>query len=245
MFIKTAQITKLEPELIRFVIPNETSTLYVSGVSFKLSDAELKSIFSNFGLVNSAILYVKNGTENENENENELNDQLKFGFVRFYSIRSAEAACSYFKKNKWEGEKFMTVRFARKRKKEGDSKITVFSKNTLSITQSIELANYYIGYKNWSSSIVNIKLNDKNQDQINSDEKNIVSIYECEVKLIFNDNKTVMGKGIGIYESPTKTESIENAKKIAVTNARKDAFQKIGIVLLESGKVYLSILTNN
>jgi len=110
---------------------------------------------------------------------------------------------------------------------------------TLDINRSIELANYYIGFNHWSSSIISLS-----QDSLEYNEtaKSFKCSYSCKVMFRLVDGRTVEASGTGNTTANEKRTAIEYSKKNAVTDARKKAFEKVVLINLESGKVAVHFL---
>eukprot|EP01103_Thecamoeba_quadrilineata_P004299 TRINITY_DN1400_c0_g1_i1.p1 TRINITY_DN1400_c0_g1~~TRINITY_DN1400_c0_g1_i1.p1 ORF type:complete len:268 (+),score=44.88 TRINITY_DN1400_c0_g1_i1:2-805(+) len=93
--------------------------------------------------------------------------------------------------------------------------------------KAIEIANAIFGFNGWSSSVVDI-----NTDFIEQDEKGRFRVgITAVVKVTLKDGTSHEDVGYGICENPKKGIALENAKKEAVTDARKRALRLFGNAL--------------
>lgn len=65
--------------------------------------------------------------------------------------------------------------------------------------------------------------------------------YECSIRFSFRDDRIVEAKGQATRASKDKSNAVEFAKKNAVSDAKKKAFQLLALVLLPNGKVAVYI----
>jgi len=66
--------------------------------------------------------------------------------------------------------------------------------------------------------------------------------YQCDVFICLKDGRRAKGVGVAKYAGKDITLVLDNTQKFAVTNARKQAFQKLALVILASGKAAVHIL---
>eukprot|EP01129_Flabellula_baltica_P001693 TRINITY_DN1162_c0_g1_i3.p1 TRINITY_DN1162_c0_g1~~TRINITY_DN1162_c0_g1_i3.p1 ORF type:complete len:196 (-),score=33.73 TRINITY_DN1162_c0_g1_i3:100-687(-) len=149
---------------------------------------------------------------------------IKFAFICFYSKNAGRAA-----KVDLDGKEFMGKIIKIKLSKEKTEKYMPKVKELRS-ENCIQIANFYIGFNKWSSSIVGM-----NRESIETNEGRFVCTYTCTVKIVLTeDDRFTIGTGKGIASELTRELSVENAQKKAVTNARKHAFQNLVVILLPS-----------
>jgi len=111
----------------------------------------------------------------------------------------------------------------------------------LTIQRCIDLANYYIGFNGWSSSLVTLA--PAEELVFDGTTKMFKCVFKCVVRYCFKSYDRVLEAiGFGTHEGLKRGEVIEYAKKKAVTEAYKNAFQSMAIILLRSGKVALHFL---
>eukprot|EP01114_Cavostelium_apophysatum_P022447 TRINITY_DN8126_c0_g1_i2.p1 TRINITY_DN8126_c0_g1~~TRINITY_DN8126_c0_g1_i2.p1 ORF type:complete len:140 (+),score=7.15 TRINITY_DN8126_c0_g1_i2:291-710(+) len=108
----------------------------------------------------------------------------------------------------------------------------------LDINRSIELANYYIGFDRWSSSIQRLDKEELTVDQ----NGHHTCTYVCDFQFMLTDGRSFVGTGRATGGGKDKANVIEFAKKNAVTDARKKTFQQIALIILEDGKVAVHFL---
>jgi len=156
-------------------------------------------------------------------------------FVKYYTKRAAQRASFEYFGYKFNGVS-CKVTIA---KKEGATNSNSFANRDLPLSKSIELLNYYYGFDQWSTRVAVIKqvhLQKETEGDLTSCE------YQCEVLLTLKDGRKVRGVGAGKYAGKEISMILENTQKFAVTNARKNAFQKLVIVVLGSGKAAVHAL---
>jgi hypothetical protein len=230
------------------------------------SDAELKALFSTYGLVYSAKL-VPAATATDSTQapitDTQKESARAYGFVTFFAVSAAQLAYKLVRKDMKRDGSSMYVQFSRKRKREGPEEGVERDKIPLSIHASLELANHYIGFDNWSSSIegpieriqpaecakeveeLARKLYEerKTHSKLPSIDKAVVVAYKAKVVHKFEGGRSVTAEGHGMAIGATLVEAIPMAKKIAVTHARKAAFCRTVIVIMNN-KVGVRILAN-
>jgi len=98
---------------------------------------------------------------------------------------------------------------------------------------------YYIGFNSWTSSILALS-----QESLVYEEAtgHYQCTYFCKVRFSVADGRFVEATGQAVGGGSDKSVVIEFAKKNAVTNARKKAFEQIALILLHSGKVAIHFL---
>lgn len=231
-------------EIIKFTIPTSSSILYASNFPDNTSIESITELFSNFGLVYDIIPFAsqsKHDSEeiNAQDNKNIKTSQNKsYYIIKYYSILSAKLAQKQLNGSSFQG-RYLYVSFF---KSKNQFKAEEYP---LPIQKSIELANYYLGFNGWSSSIISLDrlIIDQREDIESKQTLNICS-YKCVIKHFYKDGQCAFGVGESYEVGPDLIETMSIAKKMAITNARKDAFKHTIIILLESGKVGLHLLRN-
>jgi recombination DNA repair RAD52 pathway protein len=109
----------------------------------------------------------------------------------------------------------------------------------LDINRSIELANYYIGFNQWSSSIVSLT---QDAFEYNETTNQYRCVHTCVVRFMLKDGRSTEGKGQGTAVGKEKLNTVEFSKKNAITQARRTMFQSVIIVLLKNGKVAVHVI---
>jgi RNA recognition motif-containing protein len=229
------------------------------------SERELKALFDPYGLVYAVkLIYPTSSTVSQASEAVDMPEKQEkpFGFVTFYSVGAARLAFKTIRKNSWNDRNAMYVQFSRKRKREEgqeDEKIP------LPIHSALELANYYLGFDTWSSSIVGgfkriettecsnevqqwaekrfVEQSPSGPNKAQSKLPTIAMAYSCKVVYKFQDGHVVEAEGQGMAIGYKADEVIPMAKKIAVTHARKEAFARMVIVILNK-KVGIRILAH-
>jgi RNA recognition motif-containing protein len=204
-------------EIITFKTPTELSTLYVSNIPNDASNEALLGVFAPFGLLHEIYLF-------EHENSSHMS-----GYVRYYSVRTAKEAQRATHNMELLGRK-LTVNFCKKRPSSDEQR-----QFDLPVSRAVQLANFYIGFNKWTSSIISMERLEfgKREDYLL-----FFCSYKCIVKFTLReDGRFVYGVGEGSAESADRGDVVDIAKKSALTKARKDAFSKTLIIVLASGKV--------
>eukprot|EP01116_Phalansterium_solitarium_P020732 TRINITY_DN6203_c0_g1_i1.p1 TRINITY_DN6203_c0_g1~~TRINITY_DN6203_c0_g1_i1.p1 ORF type:complete len:229 (+),score=36.44 TRINITY_DN6203_c0_g1_i1:97-783(+) len=206
-------------EVIFFRTPPLDCTLLVAGDCVaEESSAQLFDIFSQFGLVFDTKVFGDRGLGN-------------FAFVKYYSKNAAIRAHREANGLKVGGAP-LKVKFAMPRSHRDAP---------LDISKSIELANYYIGFNMWCSSVVAL-LAVPSASGPDGGAGAWRSTYECIVRVTLADGRWVEARGQATSGAKDRVIAIEHAKKNALTDARKRAFQRLALVILASGKVAVHVL---
>jgi len=92
--------------------------------------------------------------------------------------------------------------------------------------KAIENANLIFGFNGWSCSVVDVHM-----DFLEQDPKNFKVGVSAVVRVTLKDGTFHEDVGFGSAENPRKGTAIENAKKEAITDARKRALRMFGNAL--------------
>jgi RNA recognition motif-containing protein len=160
-------------------------------------------------------------------------NEKEFAFVKYYSKKSAVEAQQKMDKFPFHG-KPCKLRFS------SSSKARTRDM-ALDINRSIELLNYYVGFNEWSSSILAL-----NQELLEFDESTMHfrCTYACNTSISLRDGRSIEGIGQATSGGNDRSTVIEFAKKNAVTDSRKNAFSLIALVLLGEGKTAVHFLSD-
>lgn len=221
---KAQRTISSQGEVILFKTPLDDSCLYVNRLHRDTTDDELRETFSRYGLLHDLRLYE---TDSEDRPYN-------YAFVRYYSVWSAIKALHYLERIKFHGVTCKVI--MKKRNLQNERK-----QLPLTIQRCIDVANYYIGFDGWSSSIVTLA--PAEELSFDAPTKMYKCVFKCVVRYSFKSYDRVLEAiGFGMHEGLQRGETIEYAKKKAVTEAYKNAFQSMAIILLRTGKVALHFL---
>jgi len=218
LFVKHNFFCIMEGEVIFFKTPTESSVLYVDNISTNAVLDEMHELFGSFGLLYEIKIFT---IENKKTNS---------AFVKYYSKRSANQAKEALHDHLFCG---LPLRVNMSKPRPNSTQFV------LDINKSIELANYYIGFNSWTSSILGLS-----QESLVFEEASghYRCTYVCKVRLNVADGRFVEAEGKATGGGSDKSTVIEFAKKNAVTDARKKAFEKIALVILFTGKVAVHFL---
>jgi hypothetical protein len=111
----------------------------------------------------------------------------------------------------------------------------------LPLNKSVELLNYYIGFENYCTSLLEL--------QQTLMEQTPQGMYRMEFRAVVRftykpSGQSLDGIGTAQREGYNKAEVLEMCKKTAVSEARKSAYSLLAIVRLNSGKISLHFIEN-
>ncbi|XP_004772514.1 RAD52 motif-containing protein 1 isoform X1 [Mustela nigripes] len=225
-------------ELVFFAVPTESDkTLLVwelsSGPTAEDLHHSLFTVFSQFGLLYSVRVFPNAAVARPGF----------YAIIKFYSARDAHRAQKACHGKHLFQNSPVKVRLGTRHK------AVQYQALALNSSQCQELANYYFGFNGWSKRI--IKLQDLSDLEERENEDTAVPLQKqslkffcaLEVVLPFFECRS---PGVGMAEEPL--EKLEEGpisflmkrkttQKLAIQKAVSDAFQKLVIVVLESGKI--------
>jgi len=207
--------------LIFFKVPLEGSILFCENIHPETKHEELKDIFGNFGLLYEIKVFQLPGKSTD------------YAFIKYYSRKAATLAFQKANKLKLHGID-LKLTFAKQRQGRKET--------PLDINRCIELANYYIGFNCWSSNIMSLSQESLELNETNGSFK---CTYTCKTTFRLLDSRFIEATGKASNTSNDKRFAIEYAKKNAVTDARKNAFQQIVLIELIGGKVAVHFLNDS
>ncbi|KAH9496685.1 hypothetical protein Btru_009656 [Bulinus truncatus] len=247
---KTLQMNDLE--IIDFFKPLEDNkNLFIRNITLNnhKTDPEqiimhrLHKVFSKFGLLYEVQVlpcsFQKIATESVSEENISVKDSLNFyAFVKFYSSTSAENAKNALHLTHFVGATACRINYAKRKRTESEKK-------ELFIAHCCDLANYYLGFNGWSSSINEIKKLISTTTSMSSKEDHCS--FLCVTNLIIhNHGLNITEKGISELkfssEDPlSRINAHKRCMKQAHHAALQKAFSKVILVVLSNGKVYADI----
>ncbi|XP_059937516.1 RAD52 motif-containing protein 1 isoform X2 [Mesoplodon densirostris] len=225
-------------ELVPFAVPiGGDKTLLVwelsSGPTAEALQHSLFTVFSQFGLLYSVRVFPNAAVAGPGF----------YAIIKFYSARDAHRAQKACDQKQLFQTSPVKVRLGTRHK--------AVQHNTLALNSSRcqELANYYFGFNGWSKRI--IKLQDlsnleerENEDIVTPIQKQSLKFF-CALEVVLPSHEC-RSPGVGMAEEPlVKMEEgslsflmkRKVTQKLAIQKAMTDAFQKLLIVVLESGKI--------
>lgn len=226
-------------EVISFCCPNsERTNLYVSGINdVALSETDvygkLEKIFSAFGLLFEVQVFTGNSKQLAplEMTAETYPTHSYYAFVKFYSPSDARKAKEAVHKKYLIQGKIIKVSYST-RKRQDDY--------PLSYSRCCLLAQTYLGFKGWSSHVIQI-----HEDKQHT-EPTLVR-FLCATKLDFTDFD-ISTQGIGLAEerfSPAdfrgRLEAIKKCRRLSYNRAMENAFQQVVLVVLSSGKVSVEL----
>jgi len=204
-------------EIIYFRTPNsEQYTIFVTNLHWEVTQQEMYNIFGRYGLINKIVLGYA------------INAPI-YAIIKYYSSSAAHKALIQTNGITIRGLK-LTVRTGKKEDRRGK----YIARHELTHKETVQLANYYLGYNQWMSSIKEIKP----ACEIEQTEKNqFKSTYNCVVQLYFKQCKqTIEAEGKGSAVDKSRMRAAASAMKKATSDARKKAFSMCNIMLFSSGR---------
>jgi hypothetical protein len=212
-------------EVLLFQTPSDDSTLFVTRLHKDTTQLELYEAFSPFGLIHDVTIYQSTSEEKP----------FNYAFVKYYSCWAAYRAQQQLNQHKFH-DLPCKVNFSRKKKNSQYDRPF-----PLTIQRCLEMSNHYLGFDGWSSSIV--ALAESEALTLDRSTGLYKCAYKCIVRFTFKrDTRTLDAIGFGTHEGDKRGTVIEFAKKKAVTEAYKNAFASLALILLKNGKVAIHLL---
>uniref|UniRef100_A0A8D1GQ69 RAD52 motif-containing protein 1 n=1 Tax=Sus scrofa TaxID=9823 RepID=A0A8D1GQ69_PIG len=212
--------------LIPFEVPTGSDkTLLVwelsSGPTAEDLQHSLLTVFSQFGLVYSVRVFPNAVVAGPGF----------YAIVRFYSARDAHRAQKACDGKQLFQNSPVKVRLGTRR--------NAVQENALALNSSKcqQVANYYFGFNGWSKRIIKLQdLSDleerENEDIVAPVEKHSLKFF-CALEVVLPSYEC-RSTGVGPLSLLLKRK---RTQKLALQKAMTDAFQKLLIVVLESGKI--------
>ncbi|XP_006159177.2 RAD52 motif-containing protein 1 [Tupaia chinensis] len=232
-------------ELVRFIVPTESDkTLLVwelsAGPSAEALHHSVFAVFSRFGLLYSVRVFPNAAVARPGF----------YAVVKFYSARDAHRAQKACDQKQLFQNSPVKVCLGTRHKAVQHQAIA------LSSSRCQELANHYFGFNGWSKRIIKLQeLSDlegrENEDIVVPLEKQSLKFF-CALEVVLPSYEC-RSPGVGIAEELLdKLEEgplsflmkRKTAQKLAIQKALSDAFQKLSIVVLESGKIAVEYRPN-
>ncbi|PVD32535.1 hypothetical protein C0Q70_07975 [Pomacea canaliculata] len=169
-----------------------------------------------------------------------LQEACYYAFVKFYSHFAAKKAKAFLSKNLKLGSQICKVEFANRTKETEMQQV-------LPAVKCQELANYYLGFNGWSSSIKRLE----EDQQVHEDSSRTrCKRFFCIIELTF-PKQGLSTQGLGAWEemytlqdSCSKALAIHKARKCCKLRAIEHAFSKVLLIVLHNGKVTVEINTS-
>ncbi|EHH24713.1 RAD52-like protein B [Macaca mulatta] len=225
-------------ELVPFAVPIESDkTLLVwelsSGPTAEALHHSLFTAFSQFGLLYSVRVFPNAAVAHPGF----------YAVIKFYSARAARRAQKACDRKQLFQKSPVKVRLGTRHKAVQHQALALNS------SRCQELANYYFGFNGWSKRI--IKLQELSDLEERENEDSMVPLPKQSLKFfcaleVMLPSYDCRSPGVGLVEEPVdKVEEgplsflmkRKTAQKLAIQKALSDAFQKLLIVVLESGKI--------
>lgn len=224
-------------EIIDFKRPEgNRKNLYVNsipGSSEEDVQEYLYSVFSVYGLINGIQIYSYS-TSNQS-----VKVAGYYAFVTFYSVLAAHSAKESLSNKITIAGTECKIAYA-KRKKDAQTVAT------LHFSKCQELANYYLGFNGWSTTI-KLLIEDNEEDSSGNDLRKVRCV--CVTRIDITGHH-LNSEGMGAWEEtylvkdPTsKAKAICKSKKLAYQRSLENAFSKVILIVLPNGKVTVEVDT--
>ncbi|XP_040293744.1 RAD52 motif-containing protein 1 [Bufo bufo] len=226
----------MEPEVLTFTIPTESNKIvFVWNITAQLPEADIycsmQKVFSHFGPLYSLKLLPNAGVA----------EPGYYAVIKYFSAQSAKRAQAACDKKHLFQDTPVKVQICVKQKGFPYKSLELYSH------KCHELANYYLGFNGWSKRIValqNISGLDDDEEEESEPQEQSKLRYLCVVEVTL-PHYGVRSRGVGVAEdSITKqndpVEFISKSGKVqkySEQRALSNAFQKILLVVFDSGKV--------
>ncbi|XP_036053037.1 RAD52 motif-containing protein 1 isoform X2 [Onychomys torridus] len=222
-------------EFISFVVPTQSDKVLLvwelsAGPPAEALRHSLSTAFSQFGLLYSVRVFPNAAVARPGF----------YAIIKFYSSRDAQRAQKACDGKPLFQTSPVKVRLSTRHKA---PRHQAFALNS---SRCQELANYYFGFNGWSKRILKLQELSGVEDEALSGPVRKPSLkFFCAVEVVL-PSYGCRSPGVGIAEEPLHQleegqpsflMKRKKAQKLAIQSALSDAFQKLAIVALESGKV--------
>ncbi|EGC32944.1 hypothetical protein DICPUDRAFT_81244 [Dictyostelium purpureum] len=207
-------------EIFLFKTPSNKKTILITELERSIKEKDLRDIFSRFGLIYDIKIYM------------DQNKPTSMCLLKFFLENSATMAHNASVRNEIEiNGKHCNVMISKfKSDKELD----------MPITKSIQAINGILGFNQWSTEINQMERDYTRELIVENQETNeIKKVFESRwaSQVYFTLKQIdlkVQAVGFGTEEGDTVDDAVKQAKKVSITNARKEIFSKIGIIINNS-----------
>ncbi|XP_075701881.1 RAD52 motif-containing protein 1 isoform X2 [Rhinoderma darwinii] len=226
----------MEPEVLTFTIPIESNKIvFVWNITAQLPEGEiycsLQKVFSQFGPQYSLKLFPNAGVA----------EPGYYAVIKYYSSQSAKRAQAACDKKKLFQDAPLKVQMCGKQKRFPYKSLELYS------NKCQELANYYLGFNGWSNRIIalqNITGVDEDPEEESEPQEQAKLTYLCVVEVTL-PHHGVRSRGVGVAEENIQKQNdplefiskTGKVQKYSEQRALSNAFQKILLVVFDSGKV--------
>lgn len=222
-------------ELISFVVPTQSDKVLLvwelsAGPPAEALRHSLSAAFSQFGLLYSVRVFPNAAVARPGF----------YAIIKFYSSRDAQRAQRACDGKPLFQTSPVKVRLSTRHKA---LRHQAFALNS---SRCQELANFYFGFNGWSKRILKLQELPGAEDEALAGPGRKQSLkFFCAVEVVL-PSYGCRSPGVGIAEEPLHQleegqpsflMKRKTAQKLAIQSALSDAFQKLAIVVLESGKV--------
>lgn len=224
-------------EVIKFEIPQDSCKIFVGNLSQMVVEDDLTSLFRPFGLLYQIRLFKTALNEQSLDGDSSdgcVGNNTSANGYAIVTMFSAQAAIASLELDGTllHGRRLKVNKL---RRKPVESALPTESKANILLQASkcIDLMNYYFCMR-WTSSIISMDCLGMQQE---SDQPaQVRGSFRCQIRLVIDKSTEIFGVGNGECVGELY-EVVQKGKKTALSNARKDAFSRLAIVCLPSGKV--------
>jgi len=227
-------------EVILFRAPTDDTSLFVCNISPTTTEELLQRVFGKFGLIHDVhIARAQTDALPSQLAPSIVASITYYGFVNFYSVLEAKAALQSLNGKKLKEGDALPCKISFAKRKERVQQLY-----NLSINNCFRLANHFLGFEQWSSQVINLTQSkfalateeQLKEQKVSSRGAHFSCMYHAVVRITLKDGRFVEGVGTAEAISPNKGDALHYAKKKAVSNATKQAFALMAIVVLEPSR---------
>eukprot|EP01127_Copromyxa_protea_P001242 TRINITY_DN11283_c0_g1_i1.p1 TRINITY_DN11283_c0_g1~~TRINITY_DN11283_c0_g1_i1.p1 ORF type:complete len:302 (+),score=58.87 TRINITY_DN11283_c0_g1_i1:11-916(+) len=229
----------MEGEVILFQSPSDNNTVFIHGFNHRTTIEDLVDRLTMYGPLLRAKIVDKSKPDDDTQTPSETSQTQKesgkvFAVASFYSLRQAQEAVAELNGIILHGSR---ISFRLRPPPKVYDATQVEKIYPLTINQCIEMANSFIGYNKWCSKIENIQ-----STELEETDNGFRCVFQCTIRHILKeDGRYCEGFGVGESVQDLRYEAINYARKKAVTEARKNAFSRMAIILLENNKAMVYV----
>ncbi|KAM9976345.1 hypothetical protein ACTFIR_010186 [Dictyostelium discoideum] len=214
-----------EMELFLFTVPSKEKTLMLTDLDENTTKKDIEMAFSRFGLIYDIVVYT-------NKNSKRI-----LGLIKYCLENSAISALNHhhtIEKIKINGRECTSVVL---------SSFKSDKPFEIPFPKSLQIINHLLGFNQWSTEIDRFEHEYTREILLETDLNGVplqtpIRKYESKwYALVYSTFKQIdvristVSHGVG--EDSCKIEATRNAKKVAVSNSKKLAFTKIGILIIK------------
>jgi len=215
-------IQTIDSEIIYFKSPTNESALFINKLAPQTTETDLREFFNEFGYIN----------------ELRMNPLKNCAIVRYYRAIDRIEAEKYYLDHE--------IKFYGQPCEISKSTFRVFTK-VLPLGQCVSLLQKYVGFDSISTEFISWVDDQKTFNEAEDNSGGQIFVRTIKARLlcrIEEQDLKFWAEGVGTYESYDVREALENSKKAAITNARKNLFSQLALLFLPTREKAILYLVN-